>query len=80
MNRPIDTLVKDLPIDNPMRTAAENSQDPNLKYCIVCKKYYEPVFSDREEAMAMGTPTEKEQWISGICSDECWCNFLGPEK
>lgn len=26
-----------------------------------------------------GTPTEKEQHMSGICSDKCWNEFIGPE-
>jgi hypothetical protein len=25
------------------------------------------------------TPTQREQLITGICSDECWEEYLGPE-
>jgi hypothetical protein len=26
------------------------------------------------------TADEREQMITGICSDECWRNYLGPEE
>ena len=77
MARPIDIIVKSYPTDHPFRIAAENRNSLNNKYCPQCKKYYEPNAPSYEEAI---TSDDREQWISGICSDECWCNFLGLRK
>jgi len=35
--------------------------------CPVCYKVYEPSMPQGE-----GDKVEREQWISGICSQECW--------
>jgi hypothetical protein len=43
--------------------------------CPNCKKVYKPTFENKEDAPA-GT-IEKEQHITGMCSDKCWDEFLG---
>ena len=37
--------------------------------CPVCFKVYMPTYKRGE-----GGKVEREQWISGICSQECWDN------
>ena len=39
--------------------------------CPVCYKNYEPSMPQGE-----GDKVEREQWISGICSQECWDNLF----
>jgi len=73
--KPIDIFVKDLPVNNPMRMAAMARDNKNLKYCPSCEKFYEPTASVKEEA---SSAISKEQWISGICSDKCWDDYMGP--
>ncbi len=46
----------------------------NEQQCPKCGKVY--TFS---KPRGEGTATEKEQHISGICSDKCWDDALGPE-
>ena len=41
-------------------------------------KDYTPAFPTRDAAVkAGGTPIQKEQHQTGICSDKCWDDFLG---
>jgi len=39
-------------------------------------------FNDRpiQEQFPNSKPWEREQLITGICSDKCWNEFLGPEE
>ena len=50
--------------------------------CPVCKKEYEPVLGERDGRLIQvqfpdAEPFEREQLITGICSDACWENELG---
>jgi len=52
--------------------------------CPNCKKVYTPVLERPvgdtrpiQQIFPDSTPTEREQLISGICSDKCWSEFLG---
>ena len=55
----------------------------NLKVCPNCGKTYEPDLLRQhpekhlQHEFPNATPTQREQHISGICSDECWNQFLG---
>lgn len=51
----------------------------------------DPLFDEKFEAWKYGriviqrvwpdaTPIQREQLQTGICSDKCWDNFLGPER
>lgn len=59
--------------------------EPNeygLIVCPNCKKAYKPKLKRKEgECLQItypkATPVEREQLISGLCSDKCWRNFLG---
>ena len=41
--------------------------------CPQCNKTYVPTFDDP----SIGTEMDKEQHLSGLCSDQCWDKFLG---
>jgi hypothetical protein len=65
-----------------------------LTICPVCGKHYRPYLEVCEDALlrkprksiqeifpdGIATPAQREQMLSGICSDECWNKFLGPEE
>lgn len=43
------------------------------KVCPQCKKEFTPNFDDPNA----GSPMDKEQHITGLCSDVCWDKFIG---
>lgn len=49
------------------------------KHCIVCDKDYQPDYPSKEAAQN-GTAMQREQWISGVCSDICWDKMFPPEE
>jgi hypothetical protein len=60
--------------------------EPNEKGLIICPnclKEYKPVLTrkDNNEPIQItypnSKPFEREQLISGLCSDKCWNEFLG---
>ena len=54
-----------------------------MKTCPNCKKVYEPELGERKSGALIqnefpnALPYQREQLITGICSDECWDEFLG---
>ena len=57
------------------------------KRCPNCGKVYEPVLKrpqgdDRliQDIYPDAKPFEREQLMTGICSDECWDEWLGVES
>jgi len=58
---------------------------PNEKGLIVCpncKKEYKPILTRKTNNLIQvefpkATREEREQLISGICSNKCWKEFLG---
>lgn len=44
--------------------------------CPECKESYEPDFDSKEDAKEYGDNYQVEQYITGLCSDECWNNYL----
>ena len=49
-----------------------------------CKKIYEPVLKERKHPQMLiqnefpyAKAWEREQLITGICSDKCWDEYLG---
>lgn len=44
--------------------------------CPNCKKSYKPDFDSKEEAKKYGEKYQIEQYITGLCSDECWNDYL----
>ena len=66
-----------------------------MRICPQCKKDYVPLLVARESKEDIekwhkgeciqnvfpdATRTEREQMISGICSDNCWDNYIGVEE
>jgi len=48
--------------------------------CPNCKKWYKPALGERNSSGLIphgGTDIENEQLITGLCSDECWNQWLG---
>lgn len=55
--------------------------------CPNCKKLYKPVLGERKHPEMLiqvefpfAKDWEREQLITGICSDKCWNEFLGIES
>jgi len=61
-----------------------------VKRCPQCEQGYEPTLSHNKKGMENwkggmliqnafpnATPIAREQLLTGICSDECWEEFLG---
>lgn len=46
------------------------------QWCPQCHRTYAPTYADPNE----GTSEDREQHISGICSDACWDHFLHGER
>lgn len=52
--------------------------------CPNCKKEYEPVLKRQhperniQDEFPNSERWEREQHISGLCSDKCWKEYLGP--
>jgi len=57
-----------------------------MKTCPNCEKGYEPILKREHPELSIqfefpNAPTwQREQHLSGICSDECWNEFLGVNK
>ena len=57
----------------------------NINGCVVCpncKKEYKPILERKtnkliQEEHPTATKEEREQLISGLCSNKCWKEFLG---
>jgi hypothetical protein len=54
--------------------------------CPACKKEYTPILTRKHPELLIqqefpNTPAwQREQLLTGICSDKCWNKFLGPEE
>jgi uncharacterized Zn finger protein (UPF0148 family) len=54
--------------------------------CPACGKHYIPVLGERDgtrmiqEQFPNATPSEREQLVTGICSDRCWRKYIGEEE
>jgi hypothetical protein len=65
------------------RTMKTNSQDKIMKTCPNCNKHYVPVLKRKhpeipiQREFPQAKAWEREQHISGICSDKCWNEYLG---
>jgi len=52
------------------------TDDDGNHICPQCTESYEPDFDSKEEAKEKGTNYQIEQYITGLCSDECWNEYL----
>jgi len=54
--------------------------------CPACGKEYTPILKRKKPWLSIqdefpNAPSwQREQLLSGICSDKCWDKFLGPEE
>ena len=49
--------------------------------CPNCKRHYRPHIESRNsEEWATAEPKYREQWISNICGNTCWNEYLGVTK
>lgn len=55
--------------------------------CPNCRAVYKPILGERkhpelliQEEFPNAQPWEREQLISGICSNACWKQFIGEER
>jgi len=53
--------------------------------CPNCSKTYNTVLNPKhpdklvQHEFPNATPIQREQLVTGLCSDECWDEYLGPE-
>jgi len=65
---------------------ARTKDAEGLTICPQCGKHYLPELTERKNNMAIqmqfpnATPMQREQLVTGICSDDCWNKFLGIGK
>lgn len=79
--RPIDALLKTVSDSDPRKMAREAIKTGRTRlFCPNCLKYYVPAFATKELAMLEGNAMEREQFITGLCSDKCRDEYLGPEE
>lgn len=51
--------------------------------CPACRKAYKPELGERNPNMLIqqqyphATPAQREQLVTGLCSDKCWKRYLG---
>lgn len=50
----------------------DNGNYRRFHQCPVCEDYYFPVCKSKSEAESNLIPINREQWITAICSDNCW--------
>lgn len=54
-----------------------------LVVCPSCGKHYKPVLGEKDQNMCIqdqfpkATAVEREQLLTGLCSQKCWNDFLG---
>jgi hypothetical protein len=62
-------------------TVNRRDADGKLEVCCPnCKNWYHPALGERTPSGNIpegGSVTEKEQLMTGLCSDACWDQFLG---
>lgn len=56
----------------------------NQRRCPVCLRLYDLPFGPRDDRpiqdqFPTATPAQREMYVSGVCSDDCWDKMLGPE-
>ena len=63
---------------------ARNKDNNELTICPNCKKHYTPELGERkhlemciQDEFPNATPVQREQLVSGLCSDLCWNAYLG---
>ena len=76
MNKPINQIIQSFTQDI-QRAHVSTQLEGGNNFCPNCKESYVPTFPTKEAAFATDDLTAREQWLTGICSDECWDKYLG---
>ena len=79
MNKPIDNIIQAFGPDIQRAHVSTKLQGGN-NFCPSCKQSYAPTYASKVVAMNTDDLTAREQWITGICSDTCWDEFVGPAE
>jgi len=79
MNKPIDNIIQAFGPDIQRAHVSTKLQGGN-NFCPSCKQSYAPTYASKVVAMNTDDLTAREQWITGICSDTCWNEFVGPAE
>ena len=79
MNKPIDNIIQTFAPDIQRAHVSTKLQSGN-NFCPACKQSYAPMYASKVVAMNTDDLTAREQWITGICSDACWNEFVGPAE
>ena len=63
---------------------ARNKDNNGLTICPNCKKHYTPELGERQhpekciqDEFPNATAVQREQLVTGLCSDLCWNAYLG---
>ena len=79
MKKPIDNIIQTFAPDIQRAHVSTKLQGGN-NFCPACKQSYAPTYASKVVAMNTDDLTAREQWITGICSDTCWDEFVGPAE
>ena len=79
MKKPIDNIIQTFAPDIQRAHVSTKLQGGN-NFCPACKQSYAPTYASKVVAMNTDDLTAREQWITGICSDTCWSDFVGPAE
>ena len=79
MNKPIDNIIQAF-APNIQRAHVSTKLQGGTNFCPSCKQSYAPTYASKVAAMNTDDLTAREQWITGICSDTCWSDFVGPAE
>ena len=77
MNKPIDNIIQAF-APNIQRAHVSTKLQGGTNFCPSCKQSYAPTYASKVVAMNTDDLSAREQWITGICSDTCWSEFVGP--
>ena len=76
MNKPIDNIIQAF-APNIQRAHVSTKLQGGTNFCPSCKQSYAPTYASKVDAMNTDDLSAREQWITGICSDTCWSDFVG---
>ena len=79
MNKPIDNIIQAF-APNIQRAHVSTKLQGGTNFCPSCKQSYAPTYASKVDAMNTDDLTAREQWITGICSDTCWNEFVGSDE
>jgi len=73
---PKDEILDAILDDKSPEKKAHESIGEEEHFCPNCQEWYEPKYDSKGEAKRNNDSTGAEQYITGICSDKCWNEYL----